>query len=140
MSGGGCQTATTSLFTAGGAGWRVQQGQALWRPRAGFPELAGDLVLANHEDGRCVIEFAKTPMSLVAVQMTRTNWLIQFPAGHRSFRGRRRPPPRFAWLYLQRALTGEELPPPMRFERKPDGGWRLQNGRSGETLEGILAR
>jgi hypothetical protein len=27
----------------------------------------------------------------------------------------------------------------LRFERKPDGGWRLENTRSGETLEGFLA-
>jgi hypothetical protein len=136
---GGCQTATTSLFTASGAGWRVQQGQALWRPRSSFPELAGDLVLASHEDGRCFIQFAKTPMALVSAQTTRTNWLIQFPAGHMSFTGRRKPPTRFAWLYLHAALAGEQLPAALRFERKPDGGWRLENVRSGETLEGFLA-
>ena len=134
-----CQTATTSLFTASDPGWHIQQGQALWRPRSGYPELAGDLLLASHEDGRCFIQFAKTPMSLVSAQTTRTHWLIEFPAGNMSFAGRRQPPLRFAWLYLHTALLGEPLPKVLRFERKPEHGWRLENTKSGETLEGFLA-
>lgn len=136
---GGCRTATTSLFTASGPGWRLQQGQALWCPRSGFPELAGDLVLASHDDGRCFIQFAKTPMTLVSAQVTRTNWLIQFPAGNMSFTGHRPAPAHFAWLHLPAALAGEPLPKSLRFSAKPDGGWRLENPRSGETLEGFLA-
>jgi hypothetical protein len=136
---GGCQTATQSLFTASGPGWHVQEGQALWRPGRRYPEIGGDLVLASHADGRCLIQFAKTPMTLVSVQTTRTNWLIQFPPRQMSFTGHRRPPVRFAWLYLHAALAGEQLPSALRFERKPDGGWRLENTRSGETLEGFLA-
>ena len=140
MFSSGCRTTTeTSLFTTSGPGWHAQEGQALWRPGRGLPELGGDLVMVSHEDGRCAIEFAKTPLSLVSAQTTRTNWLIQFPAGRMGFTGRRQPPARFAWLYLHAALSGEPLPPPLRFERKPDGNWRLENTRSGETLEGFLA-
>ena len=126
-------------FIASGAGWHVQEGQALWRPRRGFPELGGDLVFASDGEGRCLIQFAKTPMSLVCVQTTRARWLIQFPPRGWSFTGRRRPPTRFAWLYLPAALAGEPLPASMRFERKAEGGWRLENTRSGETVEGFLA-
>jgi hypothetical protein len=139
MLSAGCQTATKSLFTASGPGWHIQEGQALWRPGREYPELGGDLVLASHEDGRCLIQFAKTPMTLVSVQTTRTNWLIQFPPRRMGFSGRRQPPVRFAWLYLHAALAGEQLPSPLRFKRKPDGGWRLENTRSGETIEGFLA-
>jgi hypothetical protein len=139
MFSSGCQTATRSLFTATGPGWHVQEGQALWRPGREYPELGGDLVLASDENGRCLIQFAKTPMTLVSVQTTRTNWLIQFPPRRMGFSGRGPGPTRFAWLYLHTALAGEPLPPPLRFERKPDGGWRLENTRSGETLEGFLA-
>ena len=95
--------------------------------------------MASHEDGRCAIEFAKTPLSLVLAQTTRTNWLIAFPPRRMSFAGRRAPPTRFAWLYLHAALSGDSLPATLRFQRKPDGGWRLENTRSGETLEGFLA-
>jgi acyl carrier protein len=38
----GCQTAPRSLFTAAGPGWRVRQGQALWRPQRGAPEFGDD--------------------------------------------------------------------------------------------------
>ena len=135
----GCRTTTgTSLFTTSGPGWHVQEGQALWRPGRGLPELGGDLVLVSHEDGRCAIEFAKTPLSLVSAQTTRTNWLIRFPAQQMSFAGRHAPPTRFAWLYLGTALSGEPLPSDFLFQRKTGGGWRLENTRSGETLEGYL--
>jgi hypothetical protein len=135
----GCRTAKQDLFTVSGPGWQVRQGQALWRPRHGFPELGGDIVLASHTDGRCVIQFAKTPISLLSAQTSGTNWLIQFPAGDLAFAGRRRPPTRFAWLYLPAALAGESVPAPLKFEEKPDGGWRLENKRTGETIEGFLA-
>jgi hypothetical protein len=134
----GCQTTTQSLFIASGPGWRVQEGQALWRPGKAAPELAGDLVLATHADGRSLVEFAKTPMSFVVVQTTRTNWLIRIPPRRMSFRGRNPPPARTAWLFLNAALAGEPLPAPFRFERKADGGWRLENTRSGESVEGYL--
>ena len=135
----GCRTATQSLFTASGPAWRVEQGQALWRPRQGMPELAGELVVATHEDGRCLIQFSKDPLTLVSAQTTGTNWLIQFPPREMSFTGHRHPSVRFAWLFLHTALSGAPLPAPFRFERKPDGGWRLENTRSGETIEGFLA-
>jgi hypothetical protein len=140
MFSAGCRTTTeTSLFTATGSGWHVQEGQAPWRPGHGYPEIGGDLVMVSNEDGRCAIEFAKTPMSLVSAQTTRTNWLIQFPAGRMVFSGHGKPPVRFGWLYLHTALAGGPLPQSLHFERKPDGGWRLENIRSGETMEGFLA-
>ena len=135
----GCQTATKSLFAATGPGWHVQEGQALWRPGREYPELGGDLVLASDEDGHCLVQFAKTPMTLVSVQTTRTNWLLQFPSQRMEFSGRGLGPVRFAWLYLHTALAGEPLPSSLHFERKPDGGWRLENTSSGETMEGFLA-
>jgi hypothetical protein len=135
----GCRTTgKTPLFTAAGPGWRVQEGQALWRPGRQSPELAGELVVARHQGGCSSIEFAKTPLPLVLAQTSGTNWLIEFPARRMSFAGRNPPPPRFAWLYLSAAISGERLPSGLRFEKKADGGWRLENTRSGETLEGFL--
>ena len=136
---GGCQTATQSLFAVSGPGWHVQEGQALWRPRRDLPEFAGDLVLVSHTDGRCFIQFDKSPLTLVMVQTTPDQWLIRFPPRRLGFAGHHQPTTRFAWLYLHAALAGEQLPGPLHFERRPDGGWRLENTGSGETLEGFLA-
>jgi hypothetical protein len=135
----GCQTTTQSLFTASGPGWHVQQGQALWRPERGLPEFGGDLVLASDTNGRSLIQFDKTPLSLVFVQTTPDRWLIRFPQRQMGFSGRGPGPTRFAWLYLPAALAGKQLPPPFHFERKADGGWQLENTRTGETLEGFLS-
>jgi hypothetical protein len=138
MFSSGCQTSTTSLFTAAGPGWRVQEGQALWRPRRGYPELAGDLVVVSDQNGRCLLQFSKTPLTLVSAQVTSTNWLIQFPPQEMFFAGRGKPPTRFLMLHLPTALASEPLPGELRFETKPDKGWRLENVGSGETLEGYL--
>ena len=135
----GCQTTTQSLFTASGPGWRVQQGQALWRPERGLPEFGGDLVLVSDADGRSLIQFDKTPLSMVFAQTTPDRWLIRFPQRQMSFSGHGPGPTRFAWLYLPAALDGKPLPSPFRFERRPQGGWRLENTRTGETLEGFLS-
>ncbi len=135
----GCRTAATdSLFTAAGPGWHVQQGQALWRPGRNYPELGGEVVVASHADGRCAVQFLKMTIPLVLAQTSSTHWLIQFPPRQMGFSGRNSPPPRFLWLYLRAALAGESLPGLLHFSRKPDGGWRLENVKSGETVEGYL--
>ena len=136
---GGCQTATQSLFTATGPGWRVQQGQALWRPLRGLPEFGGDLVLASDKAGRHLIQFDKTPIAILSAQPTSNRWWINFPQRSQSFSGSGRGSTRFGWLYLTPALEGQTLPKNFHFERKPDGGWRLENSRTGETLEGFLS-
>jgi hypothetical protein len=135
----GCQTATQSLFTASGPGWHVRQGQALWRPERGLPEFGGDIVFASDDGGRCLIQFDKTPMAILSAQTTSNLWLIKFPQRQMSFSGRGPGPARFSWLYLPTALAGKPLPKELHFERKPDGGWRLENSRTGETLEGFLS-
>lgn len=138
-AGAGCRTPIeSSLFTTSGPGWQVQEGQALWRPGRSYPELAGEIVYAHNSDGRSGIQFTKTPLPLVLAQTTPQRWLIQFPPRSLSFGGRGRPPTRFAWLYLPAALAGEPLPQRFQFQRKADGGWRLENSRTGETLEGFL--
>jgi hypothetical protein len=135
----GCQTTTQSLFTATGPGWHVQQGQALWRPQRKLPEFGGDLVLASDAAGRALIQFDKTPLSMVFAQTTPDRWLIRFPQRQMGFTGSGPGPTRFAWLYLPSALAGKPLPSPFHFECKPDGNWRLENSRTGETLEGFLS-
>jgi hypothetical protein len=135
----GCQTATQSLFTASGPNWHVQQGQAVWRPGRGMPEIGGDLVLAGDDSGRWLIQFDKTPMAIMSAQITSNRWLIKFPPRQMSFGGRGSGWTRFSWLYLPAALENKRLPNSMHFEHKPDGSWRLENSRTGESVEGFLS-
>ena len=127
------------MFPATGPNWHVQQGQALWRPQRGLPEFGGDLVLARDDAGHCLIQFDKTPMAILSAQTTSNRWLIKFPQRQMSFSGQGPGPTRFSWLYLPAALAGKPLPESLHFESKPDGGWRLENSRTGETLEGFLS-
>jgi hypothetical protein len=135
----GCRTVPPGLFAAGGLGWRVQQGQALWRPQRGLPEFGGDLLLGSDAAGRHLIQFDKTPITILSAQTTTNRWWIDFPQRGQSFSGSGRGSTRFGWLYLAPALEGRTLPGNLHFERKPDGGWRLENTRTGETLEGFLS-
>ena len=135
----GCHTGDHLLFTTAGPGWTIREGQALWRPKRGYPELGGELMVARHESGACAIQFTKTPLPLVLTQTTGTNWIIQFPPGRMSFGGRGSPPSRFAWLYLPTLLAGEPLPLRFKGQVQPDGSWRLENARTGETIAGYLA-
>lgn len=136
----GCRTVGhLSPISTAGPGWQVFHGQALWRSGRHRPELGGDLVVARHASGGYVFDFEKTPLPITAGQATATNWLIEFPAGDLSFGGKSRPPARFAWLYLGAALDGRPLPKRLRFERKADGNWRLENTRTGESIEGFLS-
>ena len=119
-------------------GWQVQQGQAVWKFAKNKPELAGEIILARHADGRCLVEFSKTPFPLVRAKVSVTRWEIEFPPQKLHFSGGGQPPARLAWLHLMQALTGKPVAPPWHFESRPNGGWRLENTRTGETLEGFL--
>lgn len=136
----GCRTSgEAARISNSGPGWRVLNGQAVWRPGFNRPELSGDLLVARHENGSYIFDFEKTPLPMTMGHTTSTNWLIQFPARRFSFGGKGQPPVRFAWLYLGAALDSKPLPKPFHFERKPDGGWLLQNTHSGESIEGFLS-
>jgi hypothetical protein len=138
LAGTGCRTAQP-LFMATGPGWRMQEGQAIWRPSRTTPELAGDLVAGRNEDGRWFLEFSKSPLPLVSAQHAEGTWWINFAPRRMAFRFHHRPMNHFTWLYLPEALAGEPVPAPLKFEKKPGGAWLLENTKSGEKVEGFLA-
>ena len=85
-----------------------------------------------------MVQFTKTPIPLVLAQSDSVRWLIQFPPRQLSFRGTMPLSSRFLWLHLHAALSGQDLPHPLRFMRDSNGGWKLENSESGESLEGYL--
>lgn len=116
-------------------GWRVQQGQAVWKPRSNRPELAGELLLATNSNGSMLVQFTKDPFPLVTAQTTAESWQISFAAGRRSWRRQGKPPGLFLWFQLPAAMRGEKPKGPWTFSRGADL-WRLENPSNGEWLEG----
>src|SRR5262245_18817946 len=121
-------------------GWTTRQGQAIWRAKAGAPEIAGELLLATHADGRTFLQFTKTPIPLIIARTTGQSWQVEFVAENRTVAGRGDPPARLGWLQVGRCLFGFSPPKCWAFEQTGDGRWRLENRRTGELLQGYLAR
>jgi hypothetical protein len=133
----GCRTAPPlppADFSA--PGWRVQQGQAVWKPSSDRPELAGDLLLATNADGNFFIQFSKMPFPLVTAQISGDQWQIEFGADKDTWHGRAAPPERFAWFQLPRALLGANPGGNWKFSSVENKFWHLENPRTGEFLEG----
>jgi hypothetical protein len=132
-----CRTATAlppADFSA--PGWRLRQGQAVWKPSKGRPELAGDLLLAVNTNGSLVIQFTKTPFALASAQVADGRWQMEFGAGQHCWGGHGAPPPRLVWFQLSRVLAGTPADAPWKFTGRPDNSWRLENAGTGEFLEG----
>jgi hypothetical protein len=133
----GCRTANplpSADFSA--PGWRVQQGQAVWKPSQNRPELAGDLLLATNLNGNFFVQFSKIPFPLATAQVSGDQWQVEFGADKFSWHGRGTPPDRFAWFQLPRALRDTDLGGSWKFARVETNSWRLENSHTGETLEG----
>jgi len=122
-------------------GWKVHEGQAIWRSQQGAPEIAGEVLLAIHTDGRSLVQFIKTPLPILSAQTAPQSWQIEFIPEKRTFAGKGKPPARFPWLHLASALEGTPPPAPLHFQPGPDGGgWRLENRKTGETLTGFVGQ
>lgn len=138
-------------------GWQVRQGQAVWRPQANAPELSGELLWASHADGRFLLQFLKTPITLIEAQATRDAWRISFPAQGKILSGprRRSPSQRLGWLHLAAALQRRGVAQGWKFtasndrrdadQRDRDGrssvkAWKFSNARTGEMIEGYFAQ
>jgi hypothetical protein len=138
-------------------GWTIYQGQAVWRSSRAAPEIAGELVLARHENGRSLVQFIKTPFPILTGQTTRANWQIEFSPQRHSFSGWGKPPARLIWLHLSGCLFDNEPPPkqwllervqssPASPQKVPEPDrqhavplqFRFSNKSTGETLEGFL--
>lgn len=135
----GCETVPSNLFTVSGPAWHVQQGQALWTPRAGAPQFGGDLVVATNGLGDSLVQFAKTPISLVAAQTTPQYWTLNFYQLGGFWKGHQPAPKKTIWPYLTDALEGKPLPEPLHFEQQSNGNWLMENEKTGERLEGFLS-
>lgn len=118
-------------------GWTTFQGQAVWQANENASEIAGELLLATHREGRSFVQFTKTPFPFVIAQSTTNSWQIESPIQERIFSRRGSPPARVIWFQLPRAWSGKPLPERWSWEIS-EHHWTLWNARSGERLEGYL--
>ena len=120
-------------------GWRVLQGQAVWKPNRDALELSGEVLWAANRDGRYLLQFLKTPITLVEAQGDQERWQISFPAEGRTLKGSaaRLPSRQLGWLCLARALRGEKSGGDWAFFRKGEK-WALGNAQTGEMIDGYF--
>jgi hypothetical protein len=117
-------------------GWQVRHGQAVWTPGGQKSEIAGELLVAQHPDGDCAVQFTKPPFVIAEARVSDARWHLELGSGKKAWRGTREPPARIVWFQLPRALTGSALDGRWSWTRPADGPWTLINRRTGERLEG----
>lgn len=120
---GGCATVgTLPPVDLSDPGWTVWNAQALWRPAGDRPALAGELIVARHDNGDVLVSFSKPPLPIFTAHSTAGAWKIDFVERGRSHSGRGRPPRRFIWFSLPQILEG----------RLPPTGWRVESAGEDE--------
>lgn len=140
LAGLGCAAAPAPLpeVDLSRPGWTVWSGQALWRPGAGRPALAGELIAARRDDGEVLVSFSKPPLPLFTAQAAGGRWRIDFVAKGRAYGGRGRPPRRFVWFRLPEILAGAPAPPRWEVGRPADDEWTLVHRGRGERIRLVL--
>ncbi len=135
----GCRTiAPMAPANLSEPGWKLQQGQAIWRTKEDAPEIAGELLFATNPDGRTVLQFSKNPIPFVNVQTSNELWQIEFVPRRRRFSGKGSPTPRLIWVHLSRALANEQTIRALQFRRNSTNEFTLKNGSTGEVISGFL--
>jgi hypothetical protein len=125
------------LVDATQPGWQTQRFAALWRPPGKeAPEIAGDLFLTQHNDGRTLVNFTKLPFPSVTAWRAPGEWQIEFQPQRRWSGGKGAASSRFLLLWVPEAVAGAPVPPPIVVEKlaNPPQAVRLRQPRTGETL------
>ena len=134
-----CSTRPLPPANLNESGWKIQQGQAVWRAQKTSPEIAGELLLATNLDGRTLVQFTKTPFPFIIAQTTANSWQLEVPARNKKYSAPGKPPARISWFHLPPALQGIAPPKPWIFLNPENENWHLENKSSGEMIEGYLA-
>jgi hypothetical protein len=119
-------------------GWTVWTGQALWKAEADRAAIAGDIVLARHNNGDVLISFAKPPVSIFTAQTSAHLWRIDLVYTQRAHSGAGNPPSRFVWFRIPAMLQDSTVPAGWRMLAEAESVWELQNPDSGESIRLVL--
>ena len=135
-----CRTIPLPPVDLAEPGWKVREGQAVWRSHTGAPDIAGELILATRGAQTNVVQFIKTPLPLIVAQTAGPSWQVHIIPNDKTYSGRGHPPRQLMWLYLPSCLAGKAPPDPWHWTTTVDGNWSLTNWYSGESLEGYLGQ
>ncbi|HEX3720393.1 MAG TPA: hypothetical protein VH595_20770 [Verrucomicrobiae bacterium] len=117
-------------------GWRVWNGQAVWKPMKTIPELTGDVVVAVNTNGDALVQFSKT-IPFATARLDGRHWQIEFPAGNRVYSGHYPLPGHFAWFQLPALAEGNSLSKGW-VEKGNLDQWEVSRRHGSETLRGYL--
>lgn len=137
FAGPACVTRPMPPWDIAAPGWQRHGFAAVWRPDSQSPEIAGELLLAEHPDGSRWVQFSKQGLPVVVARSGAAGWEIGSPLRKRTFRGTGRPPGRIVWFRIRRDGPGSGTDGGWTATTGPDGrgGWILERARTGERLE-----
>jgi hypothetical protein len=116
-------------------GWTVRNGEAVWRRERGGDGIAGEFLAATRADGRAFVQLSKDAFPLAVGQTSPSAWTIEFPLQNKHYSGRGQAPSRIILLQLPQVLAGAAPTKDISWEPRKEGGGRLQNHSTGESLE-----
>ena len=120
--------------------WTMRKGQALWKPGADKPPLAGDLIAARNDNGDVLISFSKPPFPIFTARTAGNLWRIEFVERNRFYSGRGRPPRQFIWFFLPVVLDGGPAPDGWDLSVDADSRLYLNNRITGEEIIVVIDR
>lgn len=136
--GPGCSTlAPLPPVDLSAPGWTTRRGQAVWKFGERAPEVVGDLIVAVRADSEMFAQFNKGPLTVAVARANVSHWELELGMFDRRFAGKGAPDNRFAFFQLARQLQRGPVPSPWEIANTADGRWRLENPRTGESLEGF---
>ncbi len=134
----GCAGLTLPEVNLDAPGWETWIGQALWKPAADRPSLAGELIVARRTSGEVLVSFSKPPFPIFTAQTSAAAWRLDFVERGRSYSGQGRPPKRFVWFRLPALLADAEAPRGWQVEHPAADEWTLEHEGRGEVIRIVL--
>jgi hypothetical protein len=119
-------------------GWTTRQGQAVWKRDRRAPEIAGELTVVQHRDGRAWLQFAKPPLPFLTARIQPEGWELHLVAQDRRWAAAGRPPDRLVWLQLLLSLQGQSASARWTWRSPTAGDWTLEDLTTGESITGYL--